>query len=244
MDNLIYVSASGASQIIQAQMVEANNLANVNTPGFREDFHTASAKSLQGEGLESRVYSVSSKGGSNLAPGAMMKTGRDLDLAIKGEGWFAVQTPQGERYTRAGNLEINPNGQLTTSNGLPVLGNGGPISIPPAAKINFGSDGTISILPAGDSGNTMATIDRIKLVKPDPKALFKGEDGLFYVKDVGVSPPDASVTIDSGYLESSNVNSIDALVNFISLSRQFEMQMKLIDNAKQNSDHTAQLLQT
>ena len=196
-----------------------------------------------GPGHPTRVYALSARPGVDSTPGEIESTGRALDVAVHGKGWIAVQGPDGsEAYTRAGDLRISPNGILETGAGHPVLGNGGPIAIPPAESLEIGRDGTISIRPQGQPANTLATLDRIKLVAPGLAELVKGEDGLFRTVSGVPAPPDASVQVVSGAIEGSNVNMVGALVEMISLSRRFEMQVKLMDAAREDDEVVTQIL--
>ncbi len=244
MDHMLYVAMSGAKQMMLSQAINTNNLVNANTPGFREDLALFESRPINGPGLPTRVNVVSVEKGFNAAPGPVVETGRDLDIAIKGEGWMAVQSPDGgETYTRAGNLRITSLGMLVTADGAPVLGNGGgPIAIPPAEKVEIGNDGSISVRPLGQSPQSLAVVDRIKLVNPDVNDMYKGEDGKIRLRNDEVAVPDASVTIVKGSLEMSNVNAIDAMVNMIALARQYEMSVKLMNTAKENDAASAQLL--
>lgn len=244
MDRMLYVAMSGAQQTMKAQAVNANNLANASTTGFREDLLGFTSHEIQGAAHPTRVYSMLGPVGVNHNPGALISTGNELDVAVEGDGWIAVQAPDGqEAYTRAGNLRLSPNGVLETGAGHPVFGDaGGPIAIPPAEKIEIGVDGTISIRPLGQGPEALAVIDRIRLVNPEPAQLAKGEDGLMRMVDGLPAPADASVQLASGMLEGSNVNPIDAMVNMISLSRQFEMQIKMMQTAEQNDEASAQML--
>ncbi|MEO6697547.1 MAG: flagellar basal body rod protein FlgF, partial [Gammaproteobacteria bacterium] len=161
----------------------------------------------------------------------------------QGEGWIAVQANDGsEAYTRAGDLHINTSGVLETANGLMVLGNGGPITLPPAEKLEIGADGTISIQPLGQSAATLAVVDRLKLVNPDTATLVKGPDGLLRSRDGIAAAPDARVRVSSGSLESSNVNAVEEMVKMISLARQFEMQVKMMATAQQNDAAATQIM--
>ena len=173
----------------------------------------------------------------------MLSTGRDLDVAINGQGWIAVQGADGkEAYTRAGNLQVDATGQLMTATGQPVLGDGGPINIPPYSSIFFARDGSISIVAQGQTPDTTATVGRIKLVNPPDAELQRGEDGLFRMKDGSDAPPDAPCRSAPGVLESSNVNTAEAMVNMIELARQFEMQVKAIRTAEENAAAASQLM--
>jgi len=229
---------------MKAQTVTANNLANANTIGFRQDLAIAQAMQMYGPGHDSRAF-VDSKGmGADLAPGSLMSTGRDLDVAIQGEGWIAVQGTDGtEGYTRAGDLRVTPAGLLTNAAGHPVIGNsGGPINLPPYSKIEIGGDGTISVIPLGQEANTMAVIDRIKMVNPDPNQIQKDTDGLFRSKDGTVIASDGSTRLISGALESSNVNVVESMIKTMELARRFEMQVKVMEQAKELDSASAQIM--
>lgn len=243
MDKMLYVAMTGAKQVMRAQEVNSNNLANASTTGFRADLDAFRSVPVVGPGYSSRVYAVDEGQGTKLDSGSVITTGRQLDVAVNGDGWIAVQAPDGsEAYTRAGNLEVNPLGQLLTRDGAAVLGNGGPIVIPPHDKLDIGEDGAISIVPVGQEITTVATIERIRLVKPDAADMYKGTDGLMRVVEGAEAIPDASVKLTSGALETSNVNTVEALVNMISLARQFEAHVKVMSTAKENDESATQLL--
>ncbi len=244
MDRMLYVAMTGAGQLLKAQSLHSHNLANATTTGFRQDLAALRAQPVFGEGLPSRVYAMSERPGVDATPGPLASTGRELDLAINGEGWLAVQAADGsEAYTRAGDLRLTAEGLLVTGAGHPVLGEAGPIAIPPAEKLEIGADGTLGILPLGEAGTALAEVDRIRLVKPDPERLYKGLDGLMRL-DAELPPPpaDASVRLTAGMLEGSNVNAVAALVDMIDLSRQFEMQMRMMHTARQNDERSDRLL--
>lgn len=244
MDKMLYIAMNAAQQTMAAQAVNSNNLANLNTTGFRADFEQFRSMPVYGDGLPSRVYSMTERPATDFQVGAVHPTGRELDISIQGSGFMSVMGNDGrEGLTRAGDLRISPTGQLTTGTGLAVMGEGGPIAIPQAEKVEIGSDGTISIRPIGSTANALAQIDRIKLVKPEMSQLQKEQDGLIRMKDGSDVPPDASVTVVSGTLESSNVNAVSALVKMIDLQRQYEMQVKMMSAAKENSASSARLLQ-
>jgi flagellar basal-body rod protein FlgF len=176
--------------------------------------------------------------------GSVQSTGRELDISVQGEGFISVMGKDGrEGYTRAGDLHVTELGQLVTGTGLPVMGEGGPVAIPPAEKIDIGADGTISIRPIGGAENELAVIDRIKLVKPDLQNVFKDQDGLLRMSDGTEAPLDATVKVASGTIEGSNVNAVGALVNMIELQRKYEMQVKMMSTAEENSAASARLLQ-
>lgn len=244
MDRMLYLAMTGASHSMKAQAVNAHNLANVNTTSFRADLAAFQSVPVNGEGLESRVYSVATDNGVDLTPGHTITTGRELDVSINGEGWIGLQAADGgEGFTRAGSFRITSSGQLVTDRGQPVLGNSGlPITIPPSEKIEIAGDGTISARPIGQTASTLVVVDRIKLVNPDPTTLQKDGEGVMRLNDGTISIADASVTLSSGTLESSNVNAVDAMVNMISYSRQFEMGVKMMKSAEDLDRSSAQLL--
>ncbi len=243
MERLLYIAMTGAKHTLQAQQVNNHNLANVSTPGFRADLDSLLSAPMRGPGYPDRAYVQETLVGTDFRQGALLTTGRDLDVAINGDGWIAVQAPDGtEAYTRRGDLRIGPNGLLQTGSGELVLGNAGPIAIPPAQKLEIGADGTISIVPIGQPANTLAVLDRIRLVRPDHADLVKGPDGLFRLRDGGQALPDGTVRLTAGALESSNTNAVDALVKMIDQARSFETYVKLIGAAKENDETSARLL--
>ncbi|PAU87919.1 flagellar basal-body rod protein FlgF [Pseudomonas sp. WN033] len=244
MDKSLYISMTGASQNMLAQRAHANNLANINTTGFRGDFEQARSMPVFGESYPTRAYAMTERPGTNFSQGSLLETGRDLDVAVEGEGWIAVQAPDGtEAYTRAGSLGVDVFGILRTSNGLPVMGNAGPIAIPPADKIEIGVDGTITIRAQGEAPNVLAEIDRIKLVNPDPALLRKGPDGLMRVEGELEQPADGAIRVATGFLEGSNVNAVSEMTSMLALARQFELHVKMMRTAEENSRASERLLQ-
>ena len=243
MDRLIYTAASGAKHILEQQATTSNNLANVSTTGFRAQMDMFRAAPVQGPGLPTRAFVVDSTAGSDFSSGALQVTGRDLDVAVKGQGWLAVQMPDGtEAYTRNGSLQMSPNGVLTTASGQTVAGEGGPITIPPDATVTVGGDGTISTISNVDSPAAPAVLGRLKLVNPPEGDLVRGDDGLFRLKDGGNAQPDPNVRVAGGALEGSNVNPVDCMVDMISLARSFDTQMSLLKNAENNAAKATQIL--
>lgn len=246
MDKALYIAMTGAKHNMLAQTQHANNLANVNTQAFKADF--AQARSMPvyyGDGLPTRAYALTERPATNFDFGSLQETGRDLDIAIDGEGFIAVQDANGnEAYTRTGDLSVDSVGILRTSSGLAVMGNAGPIAIPAAEKIHIGLDGTISIVAQGQGPEAPVVIDRIRLVNPDIKEMTKSEDGLFRALDIdGELPVDGAVRVVSGFLENSNVNAINELTSMLSLARQYELQVKVMSSAKEMSESSARLLQ-
>ncbi|MCK5121159.1 MAG: flagellar basal-body rod protein FlgF [Methylococcales bacterium] len=244
MDRSLYIAMSGAKQTLLAQTSNANNLANSQTAGFKSDFDQFRSMPVFGPGFPSRVYAMTERPGSDLSMGPLQTTGNELDVAIKGDGWFAVEGEDGkEAYSRSGDLRITPEGRLLTGNGIAVLGNDGPITLPPAEKIDIGNDGTISIIPVGENDTALAVIDRIKLVLPELSSLEKHNDGLMYTKDGSEIVANADVSLIQGALEGSNVNAVSALVEMIELARNFELQTKVMKSADDNSSVSAKLMQ-
>ena len=244
MDKALYISMSGAKQTMLAQRAHANNMANVNTTAFKSDFAQARSMPVYGEFHPTRAYAMTENPGTDFTQGSLMETGRELDVAIKHEGWIAVRAPEGdEAFTRAGDLQIDTNGILRTGVGLEVLGNGGPIAIPPSAKVEIAADGTISVIPLGQPADALVEVDRIKLVNPPSEELEKGLDGLVRMKEGNQAvPTDAEVRLESGFLESSNVSAIESLTEILSLARQYELQIKVMSTAEKNSEAAARLL--
>jgi len=243
MDRGIYIAMNGAKQTMLAQSVNSHNLANANTTGFKADLAQFRSMPMYGPGVPSRVYAMTENHGIDFNSGTIQQTDRALDISLQSDGWIAVQAANGEEaYTRAGDLHTTADGLLLTGTGLPVLGGGGPIAIPPSEKIEIGNDGTISVIPIGDSAATLSAIDRIKLVNPDFSELTKGKDGLFRMKDGAEAAPDAAVRIVSGSVESSNVSIVDSMVTMIELSRNFEMQVKMMETISKNEEASAQLM--
>ena len=247
MDKALYIAMTGAKHNMLAQVSRSNNLANINTTGFKAEFSQARAMPVYyGDGQPTRAYALTENQGSNFRVGPMVQTGRDLDIAIEGEGFIAVQARDGqEAYTRAGSLHVDALGVLRNGSGLPVMGNGGPIAIPAAEKVDIGIDGNITVIPLGQGANETAVVDRIRLVNPDTNTLRKGEDGLFRsVTPEEEVPADGAVRVVSGFIEGSNVNAVEELVGVLGLSRQYEMQVKLMQTVKQNDEASARMLQT
>lgn len=228
MDALIYTVMSGAERAMRAQQVHANNLANLETPGFRADLELATAYTVPGYGYDARHMSSLQADSVASRQGSVRETGRDLDVAVQDQGYLAVQWQNGEAYTRAGGLTVGGDGALTV-NGHPVLGDGGPIVLPPFTRLSIAVDGTISIQEPGQEG--MLPVDRLKLVKPAPASITKNEAGLIVPRDGNPLPSDETVSVKSGHLEGSNVSAVEEMVATMTLSRDFEVQMKLFKSA-------------
>ena len=238
MDRMIYLSMSGAKATMQRQDTLANNLANVSTVGFRAELQAFRAVPVEGSGASTRVYALESTPGYDASAGSVTATGRNLDVAMKGNSWLAVQGLDGtEAYTRAGSLDVSSDGTLTTRNGITVPGDGGPIQVPPNSEVSIGSDGTVSA--KGVNGKS-TSVGKLKLVTPEV-ALQRGTDGLFRAAE-GDLPADAEARVQDGALEGSNVSAVETMVAMITAARQFESQMKMLQTAEGDEKAAAQLL--
>jgi len=236
MDRVIYIAMTGAREVTRQQAAVSHNLANISTHGFRQELNVFRALPVVGEGAKTRAFVLETTPRTDFTPGVIQQTGRPLDVALRGPGWIAVQDANGqEAYTRMGHMQISQNGIMQTTNGLNVLGDAGPLAVPPDQDILIGKDGTVSTVPIGQGLNAVAIAGRIKLVNPVETDLVRGEDGLFRQKSGQPALADAAVTLVSGALETSNVNPAEAMVSMVSLARQFELQMRVIRAAEDNN---------
>ena len=245
MDKLLYVAMSGAKETLRAQAANNHNLANASTTGFKADLSAFQSRAVTGPGYASRVYAQDNVVGWDSSVGSQQQTGNSLDVSVNGTGYIAVQDATGnEAYTRAGDLHVDPSGQLLTATGHPVLGDNGPISVPPYSSITVAKDGSISIVPLGSTAQTNAIVARIKLVNPPANTLQRGADALFHSTSTDPVEADAATTVTPGTLEASNVNIASAMVNMIELARQFDMQIKAVHSADENAQSATKLLQS
>lgn len=243
MDRFLYLAMNGAKNAMYAQQTNANNLANASTVGFKADLDHFKSLPVYGPGHPDRAYSSNERTGTDFSNGATMTTGRDLDVRINNEGWFVVQTENGdEALSRRGDLHLDQNGFLYNGANQLIMGEGGPITVPDHDSLTIGRDGTITIRPAGQGANALVAIDRIRLVNPALDQLEKGEDGLFRHKEGEVFIADANVSITGGALEASNVNTVDAMVKMLEYSRFYEMQTKMLNVANEADQSSARLL--
>ncbi len=243
MDKALYLSMTGAKSSLAAQATNANNLANASTSGFRADIERFSSMPVYGPGHPSRVYALDDAVGFNSEVGSLMQTGRNMDLGIAGEGWFAVSAEDGsEAYSRRGDLRTDANGLLMNGAGQPINGNSGPITLPPFEELILGQDGTVTIKPLGAAEGELAIIDQIKLVKGEASEMYKGKDGLFRANDGEDLAANAAVSVNAGSLESSNVNGIESMVNMIEYSRNFESMVKFFDEIEKMDSASTRLM--
>lgn len=242
MDRLLYIAMNGAKHSLYQQAVTTHNLANVSTNGYKSQTGAFRALPVVGPGAPTRTFVVDSTPAADLSGGVIRTTGRPLDVAVHGNGWIAVQDAKGgEAYTRNGSFEIAPDGLLVTSNGLPVAGDGGPITIPTDSEVTIGKDGSVTVL-SNNQFNAMTTVGRIKLVNPADSDMVRGDDGLFRLKSGQPATADANVVLAGSALEASNVSAVDALINIIDQSRFFDMQVKLMQKADENANRAAQVM--
>lgn len=243
MDKALFIAMTGAKHNMMAQTARSNNLANVNTTGFRADFEQARAMPVFGQHHPSRVYALTERPATDIQSGSYDYTGNPLDIAVQGEGWIAVQAPNGEEaYTRRGDLVIDPTGMLRTGNGLPVIGNGGPIMLPPGGKYHINADGGVS---QNTQGAMVEVVDQIKLVSAQEMnvTMDKGLDGLMRPLNFeGALPQAEFVRVDSGVIETSNVNALNELTNILSLSRQYEMNVKMMKSVNDNATSASSII--
>lgn len=247
MDRLIYTAMSGAAQTLERQAAVAHNLANAASTGYRAEEHRLRAVQVLShnnpEALPTRAFVVDASTHSDFTPGPLAMTGRVLDVAVQGPGWVALALPDGsEAYTRNGSFELSINGVLQTRNGIPVQGDGGPITVPPDVKMSIANDGTVSVIPESGTQTAVTGLGQIKLVNPPEADLVRGPDGLFRLKSGNPADVDPKVALASGYVEGSNVNPVEQMVNMISLARQFEMQMKVLSSADANDRAATQVI--
>ena len=243
MDRLIYTAMTGAAATMGQEAAVAHNLANATSTGFRAELHRLRAVPIQNTQLPTRAFVVDASVTDDFTPGPLQHTNRSMDVAVQGKGWLAVQLPDGsEGYTRNGSLEVSANGILQTRSGLPVVGSGGPITLPPDVEVVVGADGTVSAVPRTGARNNTTTVGQLKLVNPPEQDLRRGGDGYFRLADGNPAPADPAVRVASGYLEGSNVNVVEQMVTMISLARHYETQTKLLSVAQEMDRSAAQLV--
>jgi len=244
MDRMLYIAMSGAKEVMLSQANNANNLANANTDGFKKDFNVFRAQHVQGPGWESRAYSLDERPATDFTAGAVKVTGREMDIVTKQDGFIGIQAPDGEEaFVRTASMQVLENGDLVDVKGNPILNEGGtPINVPPTKTMTIGDDGTISIVPADSPSNQLVVLDRIRLVKPDIADLEKGLDGYTRLKADAAPVVPAPVSVISGALETSNVNTAESLVNMIELSRKYELQVKMMNTTKTHAQKSDSIL--
>ena len=235
MDRLLYISMNGAKHSMNQQAVTANNLANASTNGYKAQNSAFRALPVYGPGMPTRTFVVASTPNADLSGGTLTTTGRPLDVAVHGRGWFAVQDARGgEAYTRNGAFQVTDTGLLVTNNGLPLIGDGGTITVPPDSEVNIAKDGTVTLVANGLVQNAVS-IGRLKLVNPPDSNMVRGDDGLFRQKNNAIAQADGSVSLAAGTLETSNVSAVNSLIDMIDHSRLYDLQVQLMSKADENS---------
>ena len=243
MDRLVNTALTAMRGAMARQASIANNLANANTVGFRAEIANAETRWIKGDTFDTRAQASEQVIAADMAQGAVTETGNPLDVAMNGDALLAVQSPDGqEAYTRRGDLKVNDSGLLTPGDGLAVLGQGGPITLPQMDSVSIAQDGSIWGVPQGGDPANPQQVDKLKLVNAAGSSIAKGTDGLFREVNGGALPEDPIATVTSGSLEGSNVNATAALVQMIEASRAWETQIKMIDTAKQMDDGGASLM--
>ena len=243
MDRLVNTALTAMRGAMARQTAISNNLANTNTVGFRAEIANATARWINGETYNVRAQQAEQVVGADMGQGAVTQTGNPLDVAMDGDALLAVQATDGsEAYTRRGDLKLSDSGLLVTGDGNPVIGDGGPITLPDYDSLSIAKDGGIWIVPSGGDPALPQRVDGLKLVSPKGSAIAKGTDDLFRETNGGALPQDPFASVVGGSLEGSNVNATQALVQMIEASRAWETQVKMIDTAKQIDDGGASLM--
>ncbi|AXK39864.1 flagellar basal-body rod protein FlgF [Crenobacter cavernae] len=243
MDRMIYLAMNGAKHVEWQQATTSHNLANANTNGYKADQVSFRALPVKGEGSPTRTYVVDNTVGHDMSQGSLLQTGSPNDFALGTPGFFAVQGPDGqEAYSRDGGFALDETGMMRTKSGLPLIGDGGPITVPAGSKPEIGQDGTVMATPQSGQDRTPQIVGQLKLVNPAVRDVYKGEDGLFRLNGGGTVQADQGVKLVAGALEGSNVNAVDSLVQMISHARQFDLNIKLMQTADQNARSATQVL--
>jgi len=244
MDRLIYTAVSGMADSMIRQGALASNLANAQTIGFRaETFDSTPVALTSPTSLGARTMVTTGVLGADMSAGSIVETGRTLDIAMQGEVMLAVQVADGsEAYTRRGDLSVSPSGALVNGDGRPVIGSGGPITVPPGAEISIGPDGSVLMADPAMPDQPPQVVDRVKLANWQGSQIVKGTDGLFRVRDGGVLPADEEARVQVGALEQSNVDITRILVEMVQAQRLFDMRTKLVATAKELDEGGASLM--
>ncbi len=234
MDRLIWTAVSGMSASMAQQRMTANNMANAQTIGFRAEIMQFTPVTVKGSQVETRTLTEGEVRSARMEAGSLIETGRPLDIALSGEALLGVQAEDGgEAYTRRGDLALLPSGLLVNGEGRPVLGEGGPISVPPGSELSIAPDGAVLVRDAATPDAPLTQLDKLKLASPAGSKIAKGLDGLFKVQGGGVLPTDPEARLTSGSLEQSNVRTSEVLVQMIEAQRLYDMRTKLVATAKE-----------
>jgi flagellar basal-body rod protein FlgF len=240
MDNTMYVALSRQMTLRRELDIVANNIANADTTGFKVEGTMVRTDPSTGakmiDGPASLKFVIDDGVTRDFTQGALRQTGGPLDLAIEGQGFFKVQTPAGERYTRDGRFTLSPDGKVTTQAGDPVVGESGEITVnPQLGPLSIAADGTVS-----QAGQRIGTISVFAF--DDMSGLSKTGDNLF--SNTSNLPPQTSTAaqVRQGMLESSNVNSILQVTRLIEISRAYESMARTIENSAELSRRSVERL--
>ena len=235
IDRIAYTAMTGAKHSMGQLANTSHNMSNVHTPGFREIVTAFRAVPLEGEQADSRAFVVDSSPTAMFNPGPIESTDNPFDFAISGDGFFAVQRPDGsEVYTRNGRFFRDENGVLKIGRDIAVVGEGGQITIPANSEVEVSRNGLVWVRQNGEQ--RMNQIAQIKLVNPSIRTLTRADDGFFELpQDQPPAPLDPSVRVVQGASETSNVSIANAMVQMINQTRMFELNMRVIQTAEQNS---------
>lgn len=243
MDRLIYTAVSGMNASMTRERVIASNMANAQTVGFRKEIIQATPMTLEGPQLEARAMTSTEVRGASMKEGSVTETGNPLDVALQGDAMLAVQSYDGgEAYTRRGDLSVSPTGVLQNGEGLPVIGQNGPISVAPGADVSITPEGAVLVANPDAPGEPPAQVDKIKLANWRGSQMEKDLTGLFRVPNGGVLPVDEGAKILVGSLEQSNVKPTEVLVEMVEAQRSFDIRTKLIATARELDEGGASLM--
>lgn len=243
MDRLVYTAVSGMNASMMRERMTASNMANAQTIGFKAEVMQAQAVTLDGPQLDVRALNRSEVKGANMKEGAIIATGRPLDVAMTGNTMLAVQSVDGqEAYTRRGDLSVSNTGVVENGEGLPVLGETGPLMVPPGSTVSISQDGSVMVRDPSVPEQEPQKIDRLKLVSTAGSQLEKDLAGVFRVPGGGVLPVDDNAKVIPESVEQSNVNSSEVLVDMIESQRLFDLRTKLVSTAKELDEGSSKLM--
>lgn len=232
MDRMIYTALTGMNAALARQRAVASNLANAQTTGFRAETFSLKPLTLRGPQLEARAMTEGAVRGADMSAGRVVPTGRPLDIAVRGGALIALQATDGsEVYSRRGDLTVGVGGVLENGDGRPVIGEAGPITVPPGREVTIATDGSVLAADPAAPDAPAENIGRIKLASPAGSAILKDLDGFLRVPDGGVLPADPTAEVEAGALEQSNVDTSATLIEIIEAQRSFERRSKLFSTA-------------
>ena len=243
MDRLIYTAVSGMSASMARQRMIASNMANAQTIGFRAELMQAMPITITGDGLDVRALTDAQVRGASMKEGSITRTGRLLDIAMQGDVMLAVQAMDGsEAYTRRGDLSVTASGVLQNGDGLPVIGEGGPVTVPSGSLVSISPDGGVMVSDPALPDEPAQRVAQLKLASTSGTDIGKGLDGLFRVPGGGILPLDQDAELISGALEQSNVVPSQVLVEMVEAQRLFDIRTKVISTARELDEGSARLM--